>query len=101
MWDTRAKKKKKTMLVGKNSEIQIKSVAWLILKKEKGKKKKPVSSLKAVKRRPETEVRFLSRHFQPNCFKTLTLQVCWKHPSPQVITKWRQTILSEIGSSHL
>ena len=27
------------MLVGKNSEIQIKSVAWLILKKEKEKKK--------------------------------------------------------------
>ena len=46
MWDTRAKKKKKkTMLVGKNSEIQIKSVAWLILKKEKGKKKKNLSLL--------------------------------------------------------
>ena len=50
MWDTRATTTK-TILVEKNSEIQIKSVVWLILKRKKEKKKKkPVSSLKAVKK---------------------------------------------------
>ena len=39
MWDTRATTTK-TILVEKNSEIQIKSVVWLILKKKKKRKKK-------------------------------------------------------------
>ena len=49
MWDTRATTTK-TILVEKNSEIQIKSVVWLILKKKERKENKPVSSLKAVKK---------------------------------------------------
>ena len=44
MWDTRATTTK-TILVEKNSEIQIKSVVWLILKKKKKRKKKNLSIL--------------------------------------------------------